>query len=158
MFISDMYFWAKKKKKITEKKVKTEDEKLVNKLDRVFSAYIRLRDVMCNGYFVCISCGKIKHFSEGDCGHFYSRRHMSTRFDEDNCHMECRSCNSFDGDHLHGYTANLERKIGKTRLDILRWKHNQYKKWTKEELQMMIDHYRLLAKQLRTLKGVNIKI
>lgn len=27
-----------------------------------------------------------------DCGHFYSRTHMSTRFDEQNCNSECSFC------------------------------------------------------------------
>ena len=65
---------------------------LVAKLDKVFSRYIRLRDCMPNGYFRCISCGKIKPYEQADCGHFHSRRHMSTRFDEDNAHAECRYC------------------------------------------------------------------
>lgn len=65
---------------------------LVAKLDKVFSRYIRLRDCMPNGYFRCISCGQIKPFEQADCGHFHSRRHMATRFDEDNAHAECRHC------------------------------------------------------------------
>ena len=65
---------------------------LVKKLDRVFSLYIRLRDTMPGGYVRCISCGQIKKFEDVDCGHFHSRRHMATRFDEDNAHAECRHC------------------------------------------------------------------
>ena len=157
-----MPFWINYKKKNTSPKVakkkKSKSEDLVKKLDRVFSAYIRLRDVMPNGYFVCISCGKIKHISEGDCGHFYSRRHMATRFDEDNCHLECRGCNRANGDHLHGYTKNLIQKIGKGRVDILDWKHNQYKSYSDYELQNLIDYYKSQAMKLRSLKGIYIKI
>ena len=65
---------------------------LVAKLDKVFSRYIRLRDCMPNGYFRCISCGQIKPYEQADCGHYHSRRHMATRFDEDNAHAECRHC------------------------------------------------------------------
>ena len=67
---------------------------LVRKLDRVFSLYIRKRDSAPWGgkFFRCISCGRVMPYAQGDCGHFFSRRHMSTRFDEDNCHMECRYC------------------------------------------------------------------
>ena len=65
---------------------------LTKKLDKVFSAYIRLRDAMPNGCFRCISCGQIKRFEQGDCGHYHSRTHMATRWEPDNCHMECRAC------------------------------------------------------------------
>ena len=56
------------------------------KLDKEFSLFIRLRDVMPNGYFRCISCGQIKPFEQADCGHYFSRTHLATRFNEDNCH------------------------------------------------------------------------
>lgn len=64
----------------------------IKKLDRVFSEYIRLRDTMPNGMFRCISCGKIKPYSQADCGHYHSRTHMSIRFDEENCNAECKYC------------------------------------------------------------------
>ena len=157
-----MPFWInyKKKKRSTDtiKTAKKSKPDLVKKLDKVFSAYIRLRDVMPSGYFICISCGKVKHISQGDCGHFYSRKHMSTRFDEDNCHLECQGCNRADGDHLHGYTKNLIVKIGQTRVDLLEWKHRQTKQYTDYELQMMIDYYKKKAMLLRSQKGVYIKI
>lgn len=85
---------AKKEKPLFEKatvKVKRKPN-LVAKLDKVFSLYIRLRDSMPNGYFKCISCNQIKRFDQADCGHFYSRTHMATRFDEDNCSAECSYC------------------------------------------------------------------
>ena len=52
------------------------------KLDKEFSLFIRLRDCMPNGYFRCISCGQIKPFTQADCGHYFSRTHLATRFDE----------------------------------------------------------------------------
>ena len=77
-------------KPVAKKNVTT----LVNKLDKVFSLYIRKRDAMPYGgrYFKCISCGRVLPFEQADCGHFWSRRHMATRFDEDNCNSECSHC------------------------------------------------------------------
>ena len=69
------------------------------KLDKEFSLFIRLRDAMPNGYFRCISCGQIKPFTQADCGHYFSRTHLATRFDENNCHAE-------------DYRVNLIAKIG----------------------------------------------
>ena len=93
-----MQYYIKRKKKDVANEAKKATRKprskpnLIKKLDKYFALYIRLRDVMPSGYFRCISCGRIKPFEEGDCGHFHSRIHMATRFDEDNCNAECRYC------------------------------------------------------------------
>lgn len=65
-------------------------------LDRWFSLYIRLRDSDANGFGRCISCGKLVHYKEADCGHFINRQHMNTRYDERNCNLQCRSCLTLD--------------------------------------------------------------
>ncbi len=122
---------------------------LVKKLDKVFSLYIRLRDTMPGGYFRCISCGQIKPFEQADCGHFWSRRNMSTRFDEDNCSAECRFCNRFKADHLNGYRQNLIGKIGEQRFLKLEWKHNQQRKYDDFELKELIAYYQSLCEDLK---------
>lgn len=75
---------------------KRSQKTLIRKLDEVFSRYIRLRDADEHGYIRCISCGRIHHFNETDCGHFINRSHMATRFDEQNCNGQCRSCLTLD--------------------------------------------------------------
>ena len=90
----------KRKKKDTSDKPKKSRtppslSTLRDRLDTVFSKYIRLRDAMPSGTFRCISCGKIKTLDQADAGHYFSRVHMNTRFDEDNVHDECRYCNRF---------------------------------------------------------------
>lgn len=71
---------SKIEKKEPKMRSKNSKPNLIKKLDRIFSLYIRLRDVMPSGYVRCISCGQIKRFEEVDCGHFHSRRHMATRY------------------------------------------------------------------------------
>ena len=85
-----MYYIKKKKKEpsVAKNGQKRGKPDLVRQLDDVFSKYIRLRDAMPNGYCRCISCGQIKPFHDFDAGHFYSRKHMGTRFDEDNVWAE----------------------------------------------------------------------
>lgn len=156
-----MYYLKRKKtEKIKDgiKSPKRRKPNLVAKLDKVFSAYIRLRDAMPNGYFVCISCGQIKRFEQADCGHFYSRKHMATRFDEDNAHSECGFCNRFRSDHLIDYQKNLLRKIGTHRFEKLAWKHNSSKHFQDFELQQMIDYYKGEAKRLSSEKGIKINL
>lgn len=124
---------------------------LTRKLDKVFSEFIRLRDSRPYGYkcFRCISCGQIKPFDQMDCGHFIGRTHMATRFDEENCHGECKACNRFSPDHMIYYQRNLERLIGKDRLDLLIARGRQTRKWSAFELDMLIKYYTARVKEMR---------
>ena len=149
-------YYLKKKKTDKPKKRQASQATLVKKLDKVFSQYIRLRDAFPNGTFRCISCGKIKQFEQADAGHYHSRRHMSTRFDEENVSSECRACNRFSADHLIGYRENLIRKIGMQRFQMLEIKAHQTKKWSCFELEQLIKYYSALVKNLSDEKGIRI--
>lgn len=146
---------AKKEVKKTTSKSKPN---LVKKLDRLFSLYIRLRDAMPNGYVRCISCGKIKTFDDVDCGHFYSRTHMSTRFDEDNCNAECKFCNRFSADHLIAYQTNLIRKIGISRFEKLGLKAKYTCHWLDSELEDRIKYYSQKVNELSREKAIRVKV
>lgn len=142
-------YYLKKKKGEGEKKSNLSS--LVKKLDKEFSLFIRLRDSKAFGFkaFKCISCGQIKPFDKADCGHYYSRVRMSTRFDEDNAHAECSFCNRYRADHLDGYRENLIKKIGQPRFDVLRYRSNQTKKWSAFELESLIKYYKEQNKKLK---------
>ena len=131
---------------------------LVKKLDTVFALYIRLRDVMPSGYGKCISCGRIFPFSQLDCGHFHSRRHMATRWDEDNANIECQACNRVSSDHLIKYRDNLIDKIGMSRYDKLKLLAATPKHWLDSELQEKIDYYRKEVKRLSADKGIKVNL
>lgn len=122
------------------------------KLDKVFSMYIRLRDSKQYGYkyFKCISCGKILPFEKADAGHYMSRRHNSTRFDEDNVHAECSYDNRFNAEHLDGFRDNLIKKIGQQRFDLLRAKANTTKSYSELEYKALIKYYTTLVKKMQS--------
>lgn len=124
---------------------------LTRKLDKVFSEFIRLRDSKPYGYkyFRCISCGQIKPFEQMDAGHFVSRIHKATRWDEENVNGECRACNRMSADHIIWYQRNLEAKIGRGRVDMLVARGRQTKKWSAWELQLLIDHYKQEVEKLK---------
>lgn len=130
----------------------------VKKLDKVFSAYIRLRDVIPSGVFRCISCGQIKRFEQGDCGHYHSRVHMATRWEPDNAHCECRACNRASADHLIGYRRNLVEKIGLDRMNRLEMMAKSQKHWLDFELQEKIVYFTQEVKRLSAEKGITVKI
>lgn len=153
-----MYYSKKKKDKADRPKKKRQAsiQTLTRKLDAVYSKYIRLRDAMDGGSTRCISCGQIKPFNKMDCGHFHSRTHKSTRWDEDNTHSECSFCNRFRSDHLIGYRENLIRKIGLKRFELLNWKAHQAKKWSCFELEELIKYYTVLVEKLSKEKGIKV--
>lgn len=154
-----MPYYIKKKSKekpAARKKRQLSQSTLIKRLDKVFSRYIRLRDAMPSGVFRCISCGQIKPIEKADCGHYFSRRHMSTRFDEDNCNAECSYCNRFDAEHLVGYRENIIRKIGTQRFALLEVKHNQSKRWSSFELEQLIKYYNVLCDKLIKEKGIKL--
>lgn len=128
------------------------------RLDIVFSQYIRLRDAMDGGRTVCISCGEIFPFEQMQCGHFFSRRSLATRWHEDNCHSQCAECNCSKCGNLTMYKINLLSKIGAECFEELEALHNQERKWSDDELKELIAHYTKEARRLAKEKGINIKI
>ena len=162
---------AKKKRTVNEKKT------WINKLDTVFSLYIRLRDSKHYGYrnFRCISCGEPKSVDQMDCGHFVSRNCMALRWDERNAHGECQKCNRFLSDHLIGYRRNLIiklgedaisgsaiayalepqkkleliKKMGEQRVQELEAMKYTTKKWGVEELKQMYMYYAALVLEMK---------
>lgn len=158
------YYFNRKKKdahseeKTHRKKSTRSKPNLTKKLDKVFSAYIRLRDTMPSGFFTCISCGQIKPFEQGDCGHYVNRQHMSLRFSEMNCNMQCRKCNRFDEGNIMGYRQGLVKKYGEQRVVMLEAQKRETRHWSDLELEAMIKHYTEEVKRLSSLKGIRVNI
>ena len=126
--------------------------KLKFDLQKVFNKFIRLRDLE-GDYFTCIACSVTKPKEVINAGHFYAvKGYDSMRFNEDNVHSECVSCNCFNESHLIGYAINLKNKIGEDRLNELHrlatdYKRNGYK-WQRYEIEEMIIYYKNEIKKL----------
>lgn len=123
----------------------------LSRLDSVFSQYIRLRDSKEYDFkmFRCISCGCILPFEEMDCGHFIKRSNMATRFDEENCHGQCISCNRFRNGNTEKYRANLESLIGAERVEELIRKGRSIAKYSSNDLGEMVKLYQRKIKELK---------
>lgn len=122
--------------------------KLKEKLDRIFSQYIRLRDMMPGRVFRCISCGSVMSIRQADCGHYINRQHMATRYSEVNCNAQCRHCNRFDEGNMSGYRAGLVRKYGETKVVLLEAQKNEVRKYSDFEYQALIAHYQKEIKRM----------
>lgn len=125
-----------------------------DKLDRVFSEYIRLRDSDGNGYGRCISCGRIVHWKDADAGHYVNRKHMSLRYDEKNVNLQCRSCNRFDEGNMAGYALGLEEKYGSQVHNYLRIKKHNHAHYSEVVYKELIRYYKNLIDELKKQKGV----
>lgn len=139
---------AETKKKLADMAKKPE---LVAKAQKAFNEYIRARDYGLN----CISCdrpiawGSTK--STGgvcDAGHWLSiGARVNLRFNEDNCHAQCKHCNKQLSGNAANYRIGLVEKIGIDRVEILERDH-VLRKYTREGLIELGKQYRDLTKQL----------
>lgn len=115
-----------------------------DRLDKIFSLFIRLRDSDEFGYGNCVTCNKKVYYKEAHCGHFMSRRHLSTRWDEDNCALQCVACNLFNQGRQYEFSLYLGRK----RAEYLLNKSRQTVKFTKSDYLELINKYKLKVKEL----------
>ena len=121
---------------------------LVTKADRVFSQYIRRRYSNNNGIAECYTCGKRDQWKELQCGHFMSRKHYSTRWNETNCQVQCAGCNVFRYGEQYKFGRNLDIEFGNGTADGLHELSRQIIKYDNHDLMEMIKHYEKKIAQL----------
>ena len=127
--------WNKKKKKLVEE-LKTVNDYL-KIAQQVFNKYIRQRDTGLN----CISCNK--PCKKENAGHYYSQGgHSNVRFNEDNVHLQCEHCNTYLSGNLLNYQIEIKERIGAERLMNLQAIAHDVKKWSKDELKVLIQVYK----------------
>jgi hypothetical protein len=114
--------------------------KLKKKLDRLFSKFIKLRDGGLE-FFKCISCQKTKPLSQFNAGHYWSRRYMSTRYDEKNVNGQCIYCNMHLSGNIQGYREGLIKKYGEEILTHLEIKKNNISNMGRFEFEVLINEY-----------------
>jgi hypothetical protein len=119
---------------------------LVIKLDTIFSQYIRRKNAV-NEISECITCGKKDHYKKLQCGHFMSRRHYSTRWDENNVGVQCYGCNITNQGMQYAFSKYLT-KIDNNLPDKLMIKSKQIVKFTDDDLIDMINKYTSLLESL----------
>ena len=129
-------------RKSSGKKKVNVKQKLRDKLDEVFSKYVRLKHSDNNGYCHCISCGKIVFWKQIQNGDYMSRRYLSTRFAEDNCRPQCVACNMFNQGNIQMYRRGLVNEIGEQRVDLIEARARQETcKYSEFEYNELIKHY-----------------
>ena len=115
------------------------NKKLINKLDKVFSKYIRARDKRC------VTCGRVDDLQ---CGHLFTRSSMATRWDEMNAYCQCAICNSI---HEHNPKQLMEYAItkhGKMKIEEMMQRHKKSKKMNEGDIILLIEKYDKLRKKI----------
>lgn len=112
-------------------KQKNARKAIIKKLDSLVSKIVRSQET------ACIICGGTEYLQ---CGHLFSRRHHSTRWDiepEGNCHTQCGRCNIRHNKDQSPYIFWYVEKFGKEKFEELRARHNTitaYKEWQLRQL------------------------
>jgi len=118
--------------------------KVVKKLDAVFSEYIRLRNADNNGNVTCFTCGKVEYWKRKgmQAGHFQSRKHYATRWDEINVQVQCSGCNVFKYGEQYKFALNLDKQFGDGTAEELFIKAKEIVKFSTKELETLITYYK----------------
>ena len=144
------------KRKAVKIRHKSGKTKLIEEADRWFSRRIRLEDAGLNGLGKCIDCGATLLIKDGDCGHFYSRRHFATRWEPDNCFLQKKRCNmDMNRPEINeGYRTNLIKRIGQERFDTITLKKGNTWKPLPFELKLIIEENKKLVGMLLKISGL----
>lgn len=112
----------------------------MQKAQTAFNAFIRERDKDKG----CISCGA----QVTEAGHYFSAGHHSgLRFNEMNTNGQCTRCNCFLSGNLIHYRIGLVKRYGEVKLLLLENISNKVKKWSRFELEAIIQEYKQRLKQ-----------
>ena len=128
--------------------------KLKKELDKWFSLYIRLRECSDTGAAVCFTCGKMSHYKTLQNGHFQSRRFMATRFDEENCQVQCVKCNMYSQGEQYKFGLALDSKYGEGTAEELEYLSRSILKISRVEYEEKISYYKSLVEKLKKEKGI----
>ena len=120
---------------------------LKRQLDKVFSEWTRRRFASANGFALCVTCGKAAPWRSMQCGHFIPRSYLAARWNPLNCFVQDAACNVFKRGAYPEFSAYLIRSFGAGYIDTLLALKRQPVKFTRSDLQAMIDDYSAKIKE-----------
>ncbi len=124
--------------------------KLKKDLDKVFSLYIRLRHASKDGIVKCFTCDKTAHYKKMHAGHFMSRKHHATRWNEDNVQVQCVKCNLFGQGEQYAFGKLLDIRIAEGKAEELQELSRTTVKYMRFEYEDMIKFYKEKVNAIKT--------
>ena len=129
--------------------------KLKKELDKWFSLFIRLREATAEGSVQCFTCSRISHYKSGmQNGHFQSRRHHSTRWNELNCQVQCVKCNMYEQGEQFRFGIGLDGKYGEGTSEELEFLARTIMKVSRIDYEEKISYYKDAVEKLKKEKGI----
>ena len=122
------------------RKKKKSRKNLIIALDRVFSKYIRTKYLRDN-FVECVTCNRRYPINKIQAGHFMSRKHYSTRWDEENVFPQCYGCNVMQQGQQYLFSKFIDNKYGEGYSDVLLYKSRKTVKFSDTDIQEMIEDY-----------------
>ena len=124
--------------------------KLKKELDKWFSLFIRLRNASKAGIVECWTCGKTAHYKKMHAGHFMSRKHHATRWNEENVQVQCPKCNLFGQGEQYTFGKLIDVRIGEGKSEELQELSRTTVKYMRHEYEDMIKHYKEKVNAIKT--------
>ena len=87
-------------------------------------------------------------------GHFQSRRHHSTRWDEQNCQVQCVKCNLYEQGEQFRFGLALDSKYGEGTSEELEILATGTWKITRAEYKDFVFYYKAAVDKLKKEKGI----
>ena len=122
--------------------------KLKKKLDKIFSEFIRRRNADHLGRVKCFTCGVEKHWKEQQAGHFQSRSHHSTRWDDVNVQVQCVKCNMYRQGEQYKFGMYLDQRFGDGTAEELENRAKTIVKLNRVDYEEAIERYKQKIREL----------
>lgn len=135
---------TEKKHRLTKTYQKSRTKTLHKKAWKLFSEYVRRKDITSGGLAICYSCDTYVPWQSAHAGHFF---HNKLDFSESNVHVQCAQCNCYKSGNLAPYGVKLAKELGADGMEKL--KLDAYTtSYTLDDLERIIEEYTLKLKTL----------
>ena len=134
--------------------VKKPVSKLKKELDKWFSLYIRIKSCDDNGMVICYTSKRKYHYKNIHAGHFISRRHLSTRWDEQNVKPQSAADNLFGQGEQYKFGMYLDNEYGVGTAEELQLKARQPFKMMRIDYVEKISYYKDLVNKIKKEKSI----
>jgi NinG protein len=116
--------------------------KLKKRAWALLSELVRRGNAKEGGYESCYTCGAVKQWTELHAGHGIGGRTGSVLFDEELIRPQCPGCNIFRHGQYGIFAAKLIKEHGMDWWEQKLASAKQIKKWTRPELEELIESYK----------------
>lgn len=116
---------------------------LVEQAAELLQKIRRIESADETGYCRCVSCGNVRHWKEGDGGHWISRKRTATKLNPKNIHFQCKGCNG-PNKQVAGpwYDKYMRDTYGHEFADQLLFESRKEKKYSRPEIMEVIESYK----------------